>query len=465
MIKKFLLKLKTRNKSLILSKTFLHKTIYIYNGKEYIPIFVTQRKLGYSLAHMSFKTVFNLLLNNMIINYPTSYTIRGLKVQLAGRINGAEMAKKEVLKYGVVPLQSISNNIYYRNTTLSTKFGSLVNLNKIITSKPSDSRMGSGKGGNHQNVCLVKAGAILFEIKTTGSFFMVSDNTDNAVVLVDHNLNPLGSRILGSIPKSFKEKNYLKLTSIASECFMSHLKRFLNLKGLLLLTTSQGLVSISLAYKLGLGGCLKQFINNYSYQNKFYKELTISGLGYSHKIKFKIPSNVSYIIRADGLSLQLYSTNKILLGLIASQLKQIKKIECYKGKGIRYSYEQIKLKSNYDGWFGFGLGKDLNFNTALMKAYKNSLKHIFIIPRNFSHNFITKNPDVNYQSDFSEYFNHNCNSFFNLINNNLKLEFNLQKKYKFDIKTKKGLRFKHHLPVRGQKTKTNAKTASKLNII
>jgi len=37
---------------------------------------------------------------------------------------------------------------------------------------------------------------------------------DNAVVLVDKNLNPLGSRIFGSIPYSLKEKNCLKLNSL-----------------------------------------------------------------------------------------------------------------------------------------------------------------------------------------------------------------------------------------------------------
>ncbi len=37
---------------------------------------------------------------------------------------------------------------------------------------------------------------------------------DNAAVLVDKNLNPIGSRIFGSIPKSLKKKNCLKLHSL-----------------------------------------------------------------------------------------------------------------------------------------------------------------------------------------------------------------------------------------------------------
>lgn len=37
---------------------------------------------------------------------------------------------------------------------------------------------------------------------------------DNAVVLVDKNLNPIGSRIFGSISKYLKQKNCLKLHSL-----------------------------------------------------------------------------------------------------------------------------------------------------------------------------------------------------------------------------------------------------------
>lgn len=37
---------------------------------------------------------------------------------------------------------------------------------------------------------------------------------DNSAVLVDKNLNPIGSRIFGSVPKYLKKKNYLKLHSL-----------------------------------------------------------------------------------------------------------------------------------------------------------------------------------------------------------------------------------------------------------
>nr|QEM01718.1 50S ribosomal protein L14 [Nephromyces sp. ex Molgula occidentalis] len=61
--------------------------------------------------------------------------------------------------------------------------------------------------------------AIVIRLKKTTKFETGLNITfaDNAVVLVDHNLNPLGSRILGPLPWILKKNNYLKLISISSE--------------------------------------------------------------------------------------------------------------------------------------------------------------------------------------------------------------------------------------------------------
>nr|QEM01920.1 50S ribosomal protein L14 [Nephromyces sp. ex Molgula occidentalis] len=40
---------------------------------------------------------------------------------------------------------------------------------------------------------------------------------DNAAILIDNNKNPLGTRILGPIPKLFKDKNYIKIISLVSD--------------------------------------------------------------------------------------------------------------------------------------------------------------------------------------------------------------------------------------------------------
>lgn len=40
---------------------------------------------------------------------------------------------------------------------------------------------------------------------------------DNAVVLVDEKLNPLGTRIFGPVARELRDKNYMKIVSLAPE--------------------------------------------------------------------------------------------------------------------------------------------------------------------------------------------------------------------------------------------------------
>ncbi|HCL57330.1 MAG TPA: 50S ribosomal protein L14 [Spirochaetia bacterium] len=40
---------------------------------------------------------------------------------------------------------------------------------------------------------------------------------DNAVVLVDNNLNPRGTRVFGPVARELREKDYLKIVSLAPE--------------------------------------------------------------------------------------------------------------------------------------------------------------------------------------------------------------------------------------------------------
>lgn len=40
---------------------------------------------------------------------------------------------------------------------------------------------------------------------------------DNAVVLLDNNLNPRGTRVFGPVARELREKDYLKIVSLATE--------------------------------------------------------------------------------------------------------------------------------------------------------------------------------------------------------------------------------------------------------
>jgi small subunit ribosomal protein S3 len=49
--------------------------------------------------------------------------VKGMKVQLSGRLNGAEIARTEKLSFGTVPLSTFKSDIDYKYLTAATTFG------------------------------------------------------------------------------------------------------------------------------------------------------------------------------------------------------------------------------------------------------------------------------------------------------------------------------------------------------
>ena len=51
--------------------------------------------------------------------------IKGIKIQVSGRLNGAEIARSEWLRKGQVPLQTLRANVDYSFRTANTIYGLL----------------------------------------------------------------------------------------------------------------------------------------------------------------------------------------------------------------------------------------------------------------------------------------------------------------------------------------------------
>lgn len=92
----------------------------------------------------------------------------------------------------------------------------------------------------------------------------------------------------------------------------------------------------------------------------FEKELMIVGLGYkavrsgntltfslgfSHKIDYELPENITLEIDKTGQRLVFKSPDKELVGHVCSQIRAMRPPEPYKGTGIRLSTEQIIRKA------------------------------------------------------------------------------------------------------------------------
>jgi len=66
-------------------------------------------------------------------------------------------------------------------------------------------------------------------------------------------------------------------------------------------------------------------------------------LGFSHPVDFPIPDGIT-IETPSQTEIVIKSMNKQLLGQVAANIRAYRPPEVYKGKGVRYSDEVIKLK-------------------------------------------------------------------------------------------------------------------------
>jgi|TARA_B100001063_G_scaffold195693_1_gene187479 large subunit ribosomal protein L6 len=66
-------------------------------------------------------------------------------------------------------------------------------------------------------------------------------------------------------------------------------------------------------------------------------------LGYSHDINFDIPEGIKIVVEKQT-TLKISGSDKQLVGVVASKIKTLRKIEPYKGKGIREKGQHILKK-------------------------------------------------------------------------------------------------------------------------
>src|SRR5210317_496240 len=67
-------------------------------------------------------------------------------------------------------------------------------------------------------------------------------------------------------------------------------------------------------------------------------------VGYSNPVIFKLPAGVTATMMDKANIVMLESIDKDLLGLTAAKVREVRKPEPYKGKGIRYEDEHIVRK-------------------------------------------------------------------------------------------------------------------------
>ncbi len=107
-------------------------------------------------------------------------------------------------------------------------------------------------------------------------------------------------------------------------------------------------------------GLTRSLINNLvtGVTEGFVKELEVSGvgfkiklegkvlimnLGFSHEIRYNVPQDVEVSI--EKMEIKVSGINKQQVGQVAAKIREFKKPEPYKGKGIKYKTEKIVRKA------------------------------------------------------------------------------------------------------------------------
>lgn len=71
-------------------------------------------------------------------------------------------------------------------------------------------------------------------------------------------------------------------------------------------------------------------------------------VGYSHPVEFPAPEGIQ-LVAEDQNNITIRGIDKQLVGLTAAKIREIRKPEPYKGKGIKYSTERVRRKAGKSG--------------------------------------------------------------------------------------------------------------------
>lgn len=86
----------------------------------------------------------------------------------------------------------------------------------------------------------------------------------------------------------------------------------------------------------------KLVIEGIGYRAEVKGNKLVMSLGFSHPVEFDIPAELK--VTAEKENLTISGIDKELVGQFAAKVREVKKPEPYKGKGIRYHDERVRRK-------------------------------------------------------------------------------------------------------------------------
>ncbi|SMC26127.1 LSU ribosomal protein L6P [Desulfacinum hydrothermale DSM 13146] len=89
-------------------------------------------------------------------------------------------------------------------------------------------------------------------------------------------------------------------------------------------------------------------IHGVGYRAEVNKNVLNLTLGYSHPINYELPEGIQATVDKQNV-IRLEGTDREVLGQTAANIRALRPVEPYKGKGVRYADEQVRRKAGKAG--------------------------------------------------------------------------------------------------------------------
>ncbi|MEM5948707.1 50S ribosomal protein L6 [Spirochaetia bacterium 38H-sp] len=89
-------------------------------------------------------------------------------------------------------------------------------------------------------------------------------------------------------------------------------------------------------------------INGVGYRAEVNGNILILSLGFSMPIEYYIPDGITVTVE-ENTKIKVSGIDKALVGKVASEIRSLRPVEPYKGKGVRYENEQVRRKVGKSG--------------------------------------------------------------------------------------------------------------------
>ncbi len=86
----------------------------------------------------------------------------------------------------------------------------------------------------------------------------------------------------------------------------------------------------------------------YKAELKSPREVVLS-LGFSHQVVYKVPEGIAVTYDAKANRLTIEGIDKQKVGQVAAEIRSVRPPDAYKGKGVKYTDEVLKLKAGKTG--------------------------------------------------------------------------------------------------------------------